>query len=205
MTQFFKSYHRRHHYSLSGFFHISTSLTLQEICALLTVDEWLDSYKYYVKACPSQREEMIQIRALCYSSELLYRANLKIAITSNPDWSNERDEDSHPIFDLYLSDFSASGKKTKMIFVSAEHSRQDDVSSRFKRIYDGMQKSYPNGSMMLFIPSLELQASSAFRSKIGFNHLQYIGEETIFSIGGLNDLNNKILLCNGKATTIVIS
>jgi hypothetical protein len=31
---------------------------------------------------------------------------------------------------------------------------------------------------------------------------QYIGEETIFSIGGPNDLNNKILLCSGKTTTI---
>jgi len=82
---------------------------------------------------------MIQIGALCFSTELLYRADLKLAIASQLEWSTERDEDSHPIFDLYLSDFSASGKKTKMIFVSAEHSRQEDVSSRFKRIYDGMQ------------------------------------------------------------------
>ena len=82
---------------------------------------------------------MIQIGALCFSSELLYRADLKLAIASQLEWSTERDEDSHPIFDLYLSDFSASGKKTKMIFVSAERSQQEDVSSRFKRIYDGMQ------------------------------------------------------------------
>jgi hypothetical protein len=39
MTQFLKSYHQRQHYSLSGFFHISSSRTLQEIYALLTVDE----------------------------------------------------------------------------------------------------------------------------------------------------------------------
>jgi len=32
--------------------------------------------------------------------------------------------------------------------------------------------------------------------------MKYLGEETIFSIGGLQDLNNKIFLWNGKTTTI---
>jgi hypothetical protein len=93
-------------------------------------------------------------------------------------------------------------KKTKIIFVSTERSHQEDVSNRFKKIYDGTQKSYPNGSMMLFIPLAELQTSPSFCAKILFNHMQYLGEETIFSIGGLQDLNNTVLLQNGKATSI---
>jgi len=42
---------------------------------------------------------------------------------------------------------SAPGKNTKILFVSAKKSKMD---------YDGTTKSYPNGSMMLFIPTKDI-------------------------------------------------
>jgi hypothetical protein len=50
------------------------------------------------------------------------------------------DDGSHLIFDLYLIDFIAEGKKTKMIFVSAEQSKAKQATELFKNLYDG--KSY---------------------------------------------------------------
>jgi hypothetical protein len=65
---------------------------------------------------------MVQIGALCYSSKILYHEDLKTAIASHTDWPNPDDSDNPQIFDLYLSNFTASGKKTKMLFVSTERS-----------------------------------------------------------------------------------
>ncbi len=56
---------------------------------------------------------MVQIGALCYSIEILYCEDLKTAIAPHPDWPNPDDPDNRPIFDLYLSDFTASEKKDK--------------------------------------------------------------------------------------------
>jgi hypothetical protein len=201
MLQFFKPYHQRQHYSLIGYFHISSSMTIDEIKVNQERDEWLNTYHYFIRVCPSQREEMVQIRALCYSSEFLYGEDLKHAIINHPEWQ-PRDPESPPIFDLYISDFNAAGKKTKMIFVSTEQSRQEEVSTIFKQIYNGTKKSYLNGSMMLFVPSTDLSRSQDLKKKKFFNYTQYIGEETLISIGGLQDLKTPVLLKNGKSLTI---
>jgi len=53
--------------------------------------------------------------------------------------------------------------------------------------------------MMMFIPLVKIYKNdNEFRSKIQFNHEQYIGEETFFCIGGLSNLNNQIKLKNGQ-------
>lgn len=84
MSIYFKSYHQCQLYSLSGFFHISSKYSLNELQQLPLIDEWLDTYQYFVKTSPSQSEEMIQIGALCYSSTLTFWDDLKQAIYSHP-------------------------------------------------------------------------------------------------------------------------
>jgi hypothetical protein len=76
---------------------------------------------------------MVQIGALCYSHVLMHREELKEAILSHPQWKPE-DPTDPPIFDLYLSGFIAGNKKTKMLFVSAEKSKQENVTAIFKNL-----------------------------------------------------------------------
>jgi hypothetical protein len=103
------------------------------------------------------------------------------------------------VFDLYISDFIANNKKTKMLFVSAEKSKQEEVLNLFKSIYDGSPKECP----MLFIPLREnTHTSPEYRSKILLNNDKFHGKEVAVCIGGLNDLNNMITLKNGKAVSI---
>ena len=86
-----------------------------------------------------------------------------------------------------------------------DKSKQEEISQLFKTIYDGWQKMYPNGSMMVFIPISDLYNSSpAFWAKFQFNHEKYIGDETLFCIGGFNNLNNTIQLKNGKSVSICL-
>lgn len=55
-----------------------------------------------------------------------------------------------PMFDIYVSELNAPGKKSK----------QEEVTNLFKNSYDGTKKTYPNGSMMLFIPIANLNRSN---------------------------------------------
>ncbi len=173
LHQFFKSYHQKQTYSLSSYFQVSTTLSFEALIQLSAVSEWLNSYQYYARICPSQSEQMVKIRALCYSSTFLFREHLKQAIMTHPLWEKHHEfADSQIIFDLFISDFLSPGKQTKMLFISAEKSKQDKASTLFKQIYDGARKSYPNGYMMLYIPILEIVNSSPyFRAKIAYRRL----------------------------------
>jgi hypothetical protein len=155
-----------------------------------------------MRLCPSNAEEMVKIGMLCYSSIFTFRDDLKLAIMSHEAWC-PIDPLHPPIFDLFVGEFNSSSKKTKMLFVSAEKSKQNEVTTLFKDIYDGSQKSYPNGSMMVFIPISDLYNSSPdFRTKLLFNHDKYIGDETLFCIGVFNNLNNLVHLKNGKSISL---
>jgi len=90
-----------------------------------------------------------------------------------------------------------------MLFISAECSKQNEVSTLLKSIYDGTKKSYPYGAMMLFLPLSEISTlSSDLRKKIIFNHEKFLGEETLFCIGGFHNLNSSILLKNGQTVSL---
>jgi hypothetical protein len=83
----------------------------------------------------------VPIGLLCHGSLFLHREELKSAILNHPLWKPNPDS-AAPIFNIYIGDFLAAGKKTKMLFVSAECSRQEEVSNLFKALYDGTQKAY---------------------------------------------------------------
>jgi len=83
----------------------------------------------------------------------MHREEIKRSILLHPSWNHE--DTDEPIFDIYVSDFLASPKKTKMLFVSAEKSKQEKIITFMKELYDGEPKQYPQGSMMLFIPLIE--------------------------------------------------
>lgn len=202
LHQFFKTYHQKQLYSLSGYFHISLQISFEELCQTTQVSKWLDSYCYFMRLCPSQTKEMVQIGALCYSSLFMFCEDLKQAIISHPQWTPS-DKSSSLIFDIYVGNFNTSGNRTKMLFVSAEKSKQEEVSSLFKTIYDGTKKSYPNGSMMLFLSFKDMNTSSPdIRKKILYNHEKFIGNKTLTCIGGLQNLNSTILLKNGHSVTL---
>jgi len=147
---------------------------------------------------------MVPIGALCYGSLFIFHDHLKQAIVNHSQWTPQENVPP-PIFDIYVSEFIASGKKTKMLFVSSEHSRQEEVIHLLKTLYDGAKKIYPNGSMMLFIlHSMFSNASSDFKNKILLNHNRFIGDESLFSIGSLKDLDSLIKLKNGKSAMLLM-
>jgi hypothetical protein len=147
-----------------------------------------------MRLSPSNAEEVVKIRMLCYSSIFTFHDDLKQAIMLHQSWTPS-DSSNPPIFDLFLGELNSSSKKTYLLFVSSEKSKQEEVSALFKSIYDGTQKSYPNGSMMVFVPMADLcNSSPEFCTKLQFNYKKYIRDETLFCIGGFKNLNNLVQL-----------
>lgn len=202
LHQYFKPFYQRQYYSLSGYFHISSSLTFDELSQSHALDEWLDSNRYYMRLCTSQDEEMIQLGALLYSNIFMYREDLKHAIQQHPLWNFSPDS-KPPVFDINIGEFNAPNKRVKMLFVSGERSHQETLINIFKTMYDGAPKEYPNGAMMVFLPLTDgSQYSPEYRTKIVFNHEKFIGDEAAICIGGLHDLRNMIKLKSGHEVTI---
>jgi hypothetical protein len=67
------SWYHEQHYSLSGFIHIQTAYSFDDLFKINNIMEWLDTYQYSLKLCKSQEEEMSIIGALCYGSLFIYR------------------------------------------------------------------------------------------------------------------------------------
>lgn len=201
---YFTSWFKEQHYSLSGFFHFSTMSSFEELLGHPLIVEWLDTYQYSVKLCPSQAEEMAIVGALCYGSTWIFREDLKLHIMEHQTWQTVTQTNHTPvIFDLSLRTFKGSKENVQMIFVSAERSKQDLVREAFKSIYDGTAKSYPRGEMLYFIPvRMGEQYTTEQRDKFVFNHETYLGEEEVTAIHGLQDLNSTVTLKGGKSVTI---
>lgn len=201
---YFHPWYKQQHYSLSGYFHLNTMLPFQELMDQTPVAEWLDTYQYATKICQSQSEEMVAVGALCYGSTWIYREDLKMHILQHQMWKDINNNADNPIiFDLILRRFRSNKTSVLMIFVTAERSKQEIVRDAFKTLYDGTQKSYPRGDMMLFIPikTGELYDQDQ-QAKYIYNHETYLGEEDVTAIHGLNDLNTEITLKGGTKMNI---
>lgn len=199
---FFNPYYKKQFYSLSGYFHISSSMSFNAITEHKDMVEWLEENRYYMKLCTSQNEEMVQIGALCFSSMYIYREDLRLNIMQHSTW-NPTNAPNPPVFDFLLSDFIGPNKKTKMLFIIGEKSRQNEIAAYFRNLYDGSPKEYPNGAMMVFIPLNEgTTYTPEERSRYIFNHETFLGDEAALCIGGLQDLNTKIKLKNDMTITI---
>jgi len=203
---YFSSYHKDQHHSISGFIHILTSFTLEDLVQQLPITEWLQIYQYSIVLCKSQDEEMSLIGALCYGSLFLHRESLLQGIQAHPSWAAlNNGREKQIVIDLVVRPFRSPNKSAVMIFVRAERSKKDVVQEFFLDLYDGTSKKYPRGDMLLFIPvssKLENDYTDEQRNKYLFNHITFLGDEDCMAIYGLTNLNNEVVLKDGSTITV---
>jgi len=199
---YFKPYYPTQKTNLSGYINISTNLSFEEIDIAPPVYEWLETNRYTIRESPSHDKEMVQLGALCFGSEYIYREDLKQAIIAHPEW-NFPTLETTPVIQLTRGEFRGPKKSKKMIFIHAEKSKQHEVARVISKIYDGTLKSCPNNIMLLFIPLHDnIQYDAAYRHKVIYNHEQYLGNEEGISIHGLQDPDLIITLKNQQKVTI---
>ncbi len=167
-----------------------------------SVYEWLEINRYAIKQSPSNSEEMVQIGALCFSSEYIYREDPKMAITKHPSWSFPILLEP-PIIHLTKGDFQGLENSTKMIFVCSEWLTQVEVRDFFSKLFDETSKDYPNGIMLLYIPLNDnITYEPGYRQKVIFNHDNYLGNEAALCIQGMADLNTNAVLKNSTQVSL---
>ncbi len=167
---YFKPYFTRQHYSLSGYMYISSAMTLEELKQSPAILEWLECNRYSIKPSPSNDEEMVQVGALCFGSECIYREDLKEAICKHSSWVFPL-ASRPPVLHLTKGDFKGPKKSTKMIFVCTERSRQLEVAGVLTNLYDGTTKEYPNRIMLIFFLLHDnIQHDSTYLQQIIYNH-----------------------------------
>lgn len=202
LQTYFKTYFPNQKNSLSGYIHISTQLCTEDLLIATPLYEWLETNRYSIKPCISADEEMVQIGALCFGSEYVFRNDLAQAIQDHPAWKFPH-MDNPPVILLTRGDFRSPKKSIKMIFVQTEKSKQLEVGKFFSSLYDGTPKNYPNGIMLLFIPLYDhIKHEPAYRQKVIYNHERYLGEEEAFCIHGLQDFNTTITLKDNQKVTL---
>lgn len=203
---YFSSWFRDQPHSLSGFLHVQTKLSVEEMVNSFPLAEWFVTYQYSVKLCRSQEEEMSIIGALCYGSLFIHRDSLLESIQSLLEWIKLNQGRETPIvIGLVVKPFRSPGKSADMIFIRSERSKKEEATNFFLKLYDGTPKRYPRGDMFFFIPvtsKLEVEYSDAQRTKFLFNHQAYLGDEDCFVIFGLSDLETNVTLKDGKMVTI---
>jgi hypothetical protein len=199
---YFKNYYPNQKTTLSGYIHALTNLCFEDLSITPPIYEWLGTNRYTIRECPSHEEEMVQVGALCFGSEFIYRKDLKEAIQVDPGWKFPHLRNP-PVIQLTRGEFWSSKKSKKMIFIHTKKSKQHDVTQVLTRIYDGTSKAYPNGNMMLFIPLHDnIQLKATYRHKVAYNHEQFLGEEMALAIHGLQDVEAGVTLKNGQKITI---
>jgi hypothetical protein len=199
---YFKPYYPTQKNNLSRYINISTNLSFKELDIAPPVYEWLETNRYMIRETPSHDEEMVQLGALCFGSEYIYREDLKQAILADPAWKFPTLEVA-PVIQLTRGEFRGPKKSKKVIFIHAEKSKQHKVARILSKIYDKTSKSYPNNTMLLFIPQHDnIQYDAAYRQKVIYNHEQYLGNEEGISIHGLQDPDMTVTLKNQQKVTI---
>jgi len=156
---------------------------------------------YYMKICPRKAEEMVQIGILCYGSIFTFRDNLKQAILNHHKWipiSN----DGPPIFDIYIGKLNSASKRQKCSLFPVKNPNRKKHLVFLKSFTTVQRKLTPMAPCCFSYRSRISLDFLQFHQKIQFNHEKYTGEETLFCIGGFQNLNNIIKLKNGKSLSI---
>jgi hypothetical protein len=191
---------------LSGFIHLGTILSFDDICLHPNIQEWLSTYQYFLKMCKSQDEEISLIGALCYGSLFIYWEDLLLRIVEHPSWvALNKDKEKLILIDVVMKSFRGSSYSVDMIFVRAECSKKDEARKVLQELYAGTPKVYPRGEMLLFIPVksyLEEDYTASQRDKLIFNHNKYLGTEDCMAIFGFKDLNTMVTLKTGVKVTL---
>jgi hypothetical protein len=109
---YFKTYYPNQKTNLGGYINVLTNLTFEELDIAPPVYEWLEANRYTMMECPSHDEEMVQLGALCFGSEFIYREDLKRAIQSDPARQFPNLEKA-PVIQLTRGEFRSSKRSKK--------------------------------------------------------------------------------------------
>jgi hypothetical protein len=198
IRNFFKPY-KRTTKTLSGDFHIGTTLSFDEFKAHISISNWFELNGYNVTFCECQSSDMVKIGFLGRVRGFTYRDDMTLFITSHPKWI----QDSFH-FRLYYDTFvtKEKGKMTYVLMVDVDRPNVEKGISFFESLFDGIQKNSPNAIAYPFFTLYKNTYSEEERVGIISDTDLQTDNISVVTLHGLQEVDAQIRLCNGVKVPI---
>jgi hypothetical protein len=190
----FKAY-KRNLKTLSGDFHINTSLPFAQLEAHESLQTWFHIHGYSITFSGCQSADMVRIGFLARVRGFTYRDDLYNYIINSREWK------ASPFhLRLYFDSFSTNtkGSLTYVLMIVVDPPNIDKALHFFHTVYDGKKPSSPNHIPYLFLPLYRKSYSDEERVRIIHNTDHHTGGVNVVAMTGLHALENQIELANGK-------
>ncbi len=198
LLNFFKPY-KRTKKTLSGDFHIGTTLTFDELKAHKNFTTWFYMNGYNVMLNSCQTSDMVRIGFLNRVRTFTYRDDLKSHIMLSDQWN------AKPFhFRLYFDSFNTNvkGPISYVLMVDVDRPSIETSLKFFQTYFDGDQQNSSNKINYLFFPLFRKSYSDEERKTIIQDNNHHTDGVSIVALTGLNDLNTIIDLNQRIKTTI---
>jgi hypothetical protein len=198
LPNFFKPY-KRNKKTLSGDFHIGTSLSFDELKTHPDLTNWFHLYGYNISLSGCQTSDMVRIGFLARVRDFTYRDDLSKFISNTPEW--KKDPFS---FRLYFDTLSSNSKgvMTYVMMIDIDRPNIDTGMKIFQELFNGDQQSSPNKIPYLFFPLYKKTYTDNERQSIIADNDHHTNQVTVIALKGLHDLDNVVQLQQGMYITI---
>ena len=184
-------------FSLTGEMVIESSLSFEAL--EIALSGWLHKNYYSMTLSECQTAELVTVGVLIHSSFTINRnelnSSLKSIIQSQP-------EDERFDVSIRKDDWYCSAGKIDMLFVAVDRPNINTGINFMSKMYDGMNKIVPQGNIMWFIPTYQLDITEEIREKIGQEQRAWRGSEMACFVQGFRDPSTVVKLADGTIQTI---
>jgi hypothetical protein len=159
-------------FNISGDYHLSSSMTFDELCSHQKIYEWLHAHGYYLVLSECQSSDMLKIGFLTRVRPFTWREDLRDMIKNSLEWRENPFQ-----FRLFFGS-SSSNKKGVMAPVLMVEVERDNVSSGmdyFCNMFDSENPLSPCGIPYLFFSLYQNSLSDSERINIIQDTKHHVG------------------------------
>jgi hypothetical protein len=196
IRSFFKLY-KRTSKTLSGDFHIGSSLPFPDLKGHMKFSTWLESHGYNVTLCECQTSDMVKIGFLSCIQGFTYRDDIVQHIMDLPVW---KQDPFH--FRLYYDTFitNAKGKMAYILMVDVNRPNIEKGIAFFQQSFDGTLRNSTNGIAYPFFTLYKNTYSEEQMERIIYDSDHHTEQVSVVTLYGLHRLDT--LVCLKQNVTI---
>jgi hypothetical protein len=185
--------------TLSGDFHISSTLPFDELKHHIKVSNWFELNGYNITLCECQSSDMVKVGFLSRVRGFTYRDDLHTFITDHPLWVQD------PFyFRLYFDSFATKicGKTNYVLMIDVDRPNVEKGISFLEQLVDGIQKNSSYAIAYPFFPLYKNTYSNEEQAKIISDCDSHTDNISVVTLYGLNDMDTKVRLRNNVLTPL---
>lgn len=184
-------------FSLTGEMVIESSLAFDAL--EIALSGWLHKNYYSMSLSECQTAELVTVGVLIRSSFTINRnelnSSLKSLISALP-------EDERFDVSVRKDEWYCSAGKIDMLFVAVDRPNINNGINFMSKMYNGVNKKVPQGNIMWFLPTYQLEITEEIREKIGQEQRAWRGSEMACFVQGFQDPSKVVKLADGTLQTI---